>query len=127
MTKVEAVVIRELEDRAVHDHLAIRVADGAVAHLADLERRHVVGEQRVCERQRVSALHVPLAQRRFVPDVGRVTRGLVLGDGVAEMVGPGPTFPVSPLGAELILHVIEGTSRERRHPAPFRGRIRPGP
>jgi hypothetical protein len=56
------VVIGELEDRAVHDHLAVFVADGPVADLPDLERGHVIREENVRERKRVPPLHVPLAQ-----------------------------------------------------------------
>ena len=111
----EAVVVAQLEDRAVHDHLAVAVADRPVTNLPDLERRHVIREEDVRKRERVRALHVPLAERRLVPDVGGVAGGLVLGRGVPEVVGPGPAFPIRPLGAELVLYVVEGTALELRH------------
>ena len=49
----QAALRAEIEDGAVHDHLAVLVADGAVADLSDLQRRHVVCEQRVGQRKRV--------------------------------------------------------------------------
>ena len=43
----EAVIVGHAKDRAVHDHLALLVAHRAVAHLADRQRGHVVGEEDV--------------------------------------------------------------------------------
>jgi molybdopterin/thiamine biosynthesis adenylyltransferase len=109
------VVVTKHEDRAVHDHLAVFVADRAVADLSNLERGHVVREEDVRERERVRTLHVPLAERRLVPQVRCVPSGMVLGDWVTEVVGPGPAFPIRPLCAELVLHFVEGTPLELRH------------
>ncbi len=89
----QAVVIGEAEDGAVHDHLALLVADRAVADLADLQRRHIVGEQRVGQRHRVGAAQVPLAQRRLVPQAARRPRRLMLGARRRRSPPPRPSPP----------------------------------
>ena len=108
----QAVVIGQAEDGAVHDHLALLVADRAVADLADLQRRHVVGEQRVGQRHRIGAAQVPLAQRRLVPQAARRPRRLMLGDRVAEVRRPGPALPVGPGRARLSLDRVERSAMQ---------------
>ena len=101
------VVVRELEDGAVADHLPVRVAERRVADLPDLEAEHVVREDAVGRRQRVGATEVPLAKRRLVPDAHVLADGAVLGLRVAERAGPVPAFPVHELAALLALDTVE--------------------
>ena len=107
-----AVVIGQLEHGAVHDHLALVVADRAVANLTYLQRRHVIGEQRVGQLHRVGAAQDPLAQRRLIPHVARRARCLVFGDRVAEVSRPGPTLPVGPCCSQLALNRVERSAVE---------------
>ena len=93
--------VRELEDRAVADHLPVLVAERRVAHLADLEPEHVVREDPVGGRESVGPREVPLAERRLVPDPDVLPDGVVLADRVAEVGRPVPAFPLHELGAEL--------------------------
>ena len=99
--------VRELEDRAVADHLPILVAEGRVADLTDLQPEHVVGADPVGRGERVRAAEVPFAQRRLVPHADALADGVVLGDRVAELGRPVPVLPLHELGAELALDAVK--------------------
>src|SRR5947209_19137078 len=101
-----------MEDGAVHDHLAVLVADRAVANLADLERCHVVAEQHVGQRKHVLAAHIPLSQRRFVPEVAGCPCGVVLRLRIAEVGGPSPPLPVGPIRPGFPLYGVKGRSMQ---------------
>src|SRR6185312_5681554 len=103
-----AARVRELEDRAVADHVPVLVAEGRIAHLADLESQHVVREDAVGGDECIGAVEVPLPERRLVPDANALADGVVLGHRVAEVVWPVPAFPVHELDAHALLHLVEG-------------------
>src|SRR5439155_7163034 len=96
------MVVRELEDGPVADHLPVLVAERPVPDLADLEAEHVVREDAVGRAKRVLAPQLPLPERRLVPEADVLTDCTMLGDRVAEVVRPVPTLPVHELAAELL-------------------------
>jgi len=108
------VLVVELEDGSVADHLAVLVAERRIPDLPRGEAEHVVGEDPVRGRQRVRTAEVPLAQRRFVPDAHALSNGAVLGDRIPEVVGPKPALPVHELAAELSLDGVERRLHELR-------------
>src|SRR2546428_1894655 len=101
------VLVVEAEDRAVSDHLSVGVAERRIADLAARKAEHVVREDPIGGAQRVRSAEVPLAQRRLVPDADTLANRPVLGDGIAEVVGPEPAFPVHELAPELALGCVE--------------------
>ena len=104
----DALVVGGLEDRAFADHLAVLVTERRVPHLPDLEAQHVVREDSVGRLHGVGAAERQLAQRRRVPDTDVVADRVVLGDGVAEVLGPVPAFPVEVLDdAHRALRAVE--------------------
>ena len=104
----DALVVGDLEDRAVADHLSVLVAERRVPDLADLEPEHVVREDPVGRRAARPGPEAPLAKRRGVPDADVGADRVVLGDGVAEVLGPVPALPVDELAAQLALEAVEG-------------------
>src|SRR5205807_9440770 len=78
------VLVVELEDRAVADHLAGVVAERRVPDPPALESEHVVGEDAIRGAQRVLAAEVPLPERRLVPDADTLAHSTVLRARVPE-------------------------------------------
>jgi len=107
-------VLAEVEDRAVSDHLPLRIAERRISNLPHVETQRVVREDPVGGTQGIRAAEVPFPERRFVPDADALSDRAVFSEGVSEVVRPEPALPVHELAAELPLDGVERRVHELR-------------
>ena len=96
-----------LEDRAVHDHHALRVTHRPITNLPHPQGGHVVGEQHIREGHGVWPSNVPLPKRRLVPDVALFPRCKVLRQRIIVMVDPLPAAPLCECRTSLLGTIVK--------------------